>query len=374
MSRIASLAWKEVIQLRRDRVSMAMIVMLPLVQLLLFGFAIDTDVRHIRTIVYDQDHSAASRRFVRHLEATTYSDQVGAVTSYVEVDAALRRGEADAALVIPPRFNEHIRAGAKAPIQVIVNGTDPQIVGSMLSATEGLAASVNQRLEVYRTNARGQRPTIGSVQIEPLIKYNPDRRSAVFIVPGLIGVILTMTMTMFTAMAIARERERGTLEALIVSPARPVEIIVGKILPYVVVGYIQMAMILVVGRWVFDVPIRGSLPLLFALSGAFIVGNLAVGLLFSTVARTQQQAMQMSIFFLLPNILISGFMFPFTAMPTFVQWLAQGLPLTHFVRIVRRILLQEASFPEVQSELHWLLGIVLGLILITLARFKKKLL
>ena len=374
MSRIASLAWKEVIQLRRDRVSMAMIVMLPLVQLLLFGFAIDTDVRHVSTIVYDQDHSAASRRFVRHLEATTYSDAVGAVTSYAEIDAALRRGEADAALVIPPKFNEHIRAGAKAPIQVIVNGTDPQIVGSVLSATEGLAASVNQRLEVYRTNARGQRPTIGSVQIEPLIKYNPDRRSAVFVVPGLIGVILTMTMTMFTAMAIARERERGTLEALIVSPARPVEIIVGKILPYVVVGYIQMAMILVVGHWVFDVPIRGSLPLLFALSGAFIVGNLAVGLLFSTVARTQQQAMQMSIFFLLPNILLSGFMFPFTAMPSFVQWLAQGLPLTHFVRIVRRILLQQASFPEVQGELEWLLGIVLGLILLTLARFKKKLL
>jgi ABC-2 type transport system permease protein len=179
---------------------------------------------------------------------------------------------------------------------------------------------------------------------------------------------------MFTAMAIARERERGTLEALIVSPARPVEIVVGKILPYVVVGYIQMAIILIVGHWVFDVPIRGSLPLLFALSGAFIVGNLAVGLLFSTVARTQQQAMQMSIFFLLPNILLSGFMFPFTAMPSFVQWLAQGLPLTHFVRIVRRILLQQASFPEVQGELHWLLGIVLGLILITLARFKKKLL
>lgn len=374
MSRIASLAWKEVIQLKRDRVSMAMIVMLPLIQLLLFGFAIDTDVRHVRTIVYDQDRSHASRRFVLHLQATTYSDAIGNVASYREVDDAFQRGDADAALVIPPKFSEHIRAGQKAPVQVIVNGTDPQIVGSVLSATEGLAQSVNQRLEVYRTNARGQRPSIGSVQVEPLIKYNPDRRSAVFIVPGLIGVILTMTMTMFTAMAIARERERGTLEALIVSPARPVEIIVGKILPYVVVGYVQMAMILMVGRWVFDVPIRGSLGLLFALAGAFIVGNLAVGLLFSTVARTQQQAMQMSIFFLLPNILLSGFMFPFSAMPSAVQWLAQALPLTHFVRIVRRILLQDASFPDVAGELHWMLGIVAGLILITLARFKKKLL
>ena len=374
MSRIGAIARKELIQLRRDRISLAMIVVLPLIQLLLFGYAIDTDVRHIATTVLDQDHSVASRRFVQSLQATTYAELVGQVRSYRELDTALRSGRADLAVVIPPRFQEELRSGTAATLQVIVNGSDPQTVGSSLSAVEGLAASVNHQVQVVRANARGQRPSAGGVIVEPLIKYNPDRRSAVFIVPGLIGVLLTMTMTMFTAMALARERERGTLEALIVSPARPVEIVLGKILPYVMVGYLQMLMILAAGRWVFDVPIRGSLGLLFALSGPFIVGNLAVGLLFSTVAKTQQQAMQMSFFFLMPNILLSGFMFPFSAMPVPAQWLSQALPLTHFMRIVRRILLQSAGFAEVALELEWLLGIVAVLIVVTSVRFEKKLL
>jgi ABC-2 type transport system permease protein len=267
-----------------------------------------------------------------------------------------------------------VRSGRGSSLQLIVNGTDPQIVGSALSATQGLVQSISARIAVYRMNARGQRSSPQGISVEPLIKYNPDRRTAVFIVPGLIGVILTMTMTMFTAMAIARERERGTLEALIVSPARSYEVVLGKILPYVMVGYFQMAVILAVGRWVFEVPILGSLPLLGLLSGAFILANLTVGLLFSTAARTQQQAMQMSFFFLLPNILLSGFMFPFSAMPVPAQWLAQALPLTHFLRIVRRIVLMGAGYEEVALELYWLLGIFGALVLVTSLRFKKKLL
>jgi ABC-2 type transport system permease protein len=211
------------------------------------------------------------------------------------------------------------------------------------------------------------------IRLEPSTWYNPELRTAVYVVPGLIGVILTMTMVMLTAMAIARERERGTLEQLIVSPVRRIELVLGKILPYTVIGYVQMSLILLAGRLVFDVPLVGSLQLLYALSFLFIAANLALGLFFSTLAKTQQQAMQMSFFFLLPNILLSGFMFPFESMPRPAQLIAQGLPLTHFLRIVRGITLKGASFADVGQELGWLAAIFAALVLLTSLRFNKKL-
>ena len=211
------------------------------------------------------------------------------------------------------------------------------------------------------------------MQMEPSTWYNPDLRTVVFIVPGLVGVILTMTMVMLTSMAIARERERGTLEQLIVSPVRNIELIVGKIVPYIAIGYLQMTLILVAGSWVFDVPINGSLLLLYGLASVFIAANLAIGLFFSTLAKTQQQAMQMSFFFLLPNILLSGFMFPFEAMPVPAQWLSTGLPLTHFLRIVRGITLRGADFADLQMELVWLVGILAALVTLASLRFTKKL-
>ncbi|HEY6079564.1 MAG TPA: ABC transporter permease, partial [Polyangiaceae bacterium] len=211
------------------------------------------------------------------------------------------------------------------------------------------------------------------LQLEPSTWYNPELRTAVFVVPGLIGVILTMTMVMLTAMAIARERERGTLEQLIVSPVRPIELVLGKILPYTVIGYVQMSLILLAGRLVFDVPLVGSLGLLYALAFVFIAANLALGLFFSTLAKTQQQAMQMSFFFLLPNILLSGFMFPFESMPRPAQLIAQALPLTHFLRIVRGVTLKGAHFSDVSGELLWLGGILAALVLLTSLRFNKKL-
>ena len=210
------------------------------------------------------------------------------------------------------------------------------------------------------------------IEIEPSTWYNPDLRTAVYIVPGLIGVILTMTMVMLTAMAIVRERERGTLEQLIVSPVKNVELVVGKILPYVIIGYVQITLILLVGRVVFQVPFVGSAPLLYALAFVFIAANLALGLFFSTLAKTQQQAMQMSFFFLLPNILLSGFMFPFEAMPRPAQWLAQGLPLTHFLRIVRGITLKGSGLADAAPELAWLVAILGALVLLASVRFTKK--
>lgn len=361
IARALVVAWKELRQLRRDRLTLAMMIGLPLVQLVLFGYAINTDVRHIRTVVLDDDRSAASRDVARRLEATGFYDLVGHVTRYAEIERAFQTGEARVALVVPARWSSRAVRGEQAPLQLVVDGSDPQVVSSATSTAASLVAAM-------------AREDAGVVTLETSIRYNPELRSAVYIVPGLVGVILTMTMVMLTAMALARERERGTLEQLIVSPVRPVEIVVGKIAPYVLMGYVQMALILTVGRVIFGVRVAGSVPLLFALSFLFIAANLAVGLFFSTLARTQQQAMQMSFFFLLPNILLSGFMFPFESMPAPARMLATVLPLTHFLRIVRGIVLKGSAFAELSAEVVWLGGILVALLALTSLRFRKKLL
>jgi ABC-2 type transport system permease protein len=376
-SRPLVIAWKELLQLRRDRMTLAMMAVLPIVQLLLFGYAINTDVRHIPTVVYDQDHSAASRELQQSLQVTGFYDLLGEVRSYTEIEAALRSGRARAALVVPPDYSSNLRSGRASRLQLVVDGSDPQTVGSAVNTASGLVAERSSQLMLARLARAGSAPNgsaaLVPIQLEPSTWYNPELRTAIFVVPGLIGVILTMTMVMLTAMAIARERERGTLEQLIVSPVRRVELVLGKILPYTIIGYVQMSLILLAGRLVFDVPLVGSLELLYGLAFVFIAANLALGLFFSTLAKTQQQAMQMSFFFLLPNILLSGFMFPFESMPRPAQLISQGLPLTHFLRIVRGITLKGAGFGDVSQELLWLCGIFAALVLLTSLRFSKKL-
>jgi ABC-2 type transport system permease protein len=367
------IAWKELIQLRRDRMTLAMMVMLPLLQLLLFGYAINTDVRHMRTVVYDQDHSAESRDFARSLEATGFYDIVGHVSSYDEIERAMRRSDARVALVVPPDYSACLVRGTTARLQLVVDGSDPQTVASATNTAASLALARSSELVLGRAQRSGAGVAFEPLSFEPSIWYNPDLRTAVYVVPGLVGVILTMTMVMITSMAVARERERGTLEQLIVSPIKPVEIVIGKIVPFIVMGYVQMSLILLAGRLIFRVPILGSLPLLYALSFVFIAANLAIGLFFSTLAKTQQQAMQMSFFFLLPNILLSGFMFPFEGMPRPAQYLAQALPLTHFLRVVRSIILKGGGFEDVRIELVWLAGILGVLIVVASLRFQKKL-
>jgi ABC-2 type transport system permease protein len=347
-----------------------MMVALPVMQLLLFGYAINTDVRHIPTVVYDQDRSAASRALARDLEATRFYDIIGEVRDYGEASRALRSGRARVAVVVPPDYSAHIHGGRAATVQLVVDGSDPQTVASATNTAASLVAARSASLVAARLGSGG---AVEPLTLETTTWYNPDLRTAVYIVPGLVGVILTLTMVMMTAMAIARERERGTLEQLIVSPVRRVELIIGKIIPFVAMGYVQMTLILFVGRLVFDVPLVGSLALLYALAFGFISGNLALGLFFSTLAQTQQQAMQMSFFFLLPNILLSGFMFPFDGMPVPCQWLSLGLPLTHFLRIVRGIVLKGAGFADVGDELVWLGGIFVVLVTFASLRFRKKL-
>jgi ABC-2 type transport system permease protein len=373
MTRLFALAKKELLQLKRDRMTLAMTFMLPLVQMLLFGWAINTDVRHIPTVVYDQDHSAASRDLSQRMAATGYYDLVGDVDGYEEIGRALRSGRARVALVIPPEFSSDLALGRKSTVQLVVDGSDPQTVGSAMNTAGSLVSARSAQLTVQRLRERGTSVGTAGFTLEPTVWYNPEQRTAVYVVPGLIGVILTMTMVMLTSMAVARERERGTLEQLIVSPARSYEIVFGKIMPYIIIGYVQMTIVLLAGRLVFGVPLAGSLSLLYACALVFVAASLAIGLLFSTLAKTQQQAMQMSFFFFLPNILLSGFMFPFEGMPRAAQWISQGLPLTHFLRIVRRITLQGAGFPDVFEELVWLGSILAVLLVLASLRFKKKL-
>jgi ABC-2 type transport system permease protein len=375
MNRLLAIAWKELIQMRRDRLTMGMMVGIPLIQLLLFGYAINTDVRNIATVVFDQDYSEESRGFVRRMEATGFYEVVGNVESYDQIGLALRSRQAMVALVVPPRFGAEVEAGRTGRLQLIVDGSDPQVVANATETATSLAASRSAVLAVERLERLGLPRSTPSqvIAMEPATWYNPELRTAVFVVPGLVGVILTMTMVMFTAMAIVRERERGTLEQLIVSPIRRLELTVGKIVPYIAVGYLQMTLVLVAGSVGFDVPIAGSIQLLYGLSAFFIGANLALGLFFSTLATTQQQAMQMSFFFLLPNILLSGFMFPWEAMPAPARWLSLALPLTHYLRIIRGVILKGASLFELRYELIWLVGILIALTLLASLRFRKKL-
>ncbi len=370
--RYGVIAWKELRQLRRDRMTLAMMAVLPVMQLLLFGYAINTDVRHIPTVIYDQDHSAMSRDLYRSMEATGFYDILGEVRDYDELERAIRSARAKVAVVIPPRYASDVKAGHSARVQLVVDGSDPQTVASATNTAASLIAARSSELLLGRLAAAGGRTVVEPIALEPNTWYNPDLRTAVYVVPGLIGVILTMTMVMLTSMALVRERERGTLEQLIVSPVKNVELVLGKILPYVIIGYVQITLILLAGRLVFAVPFLGSPALLYGLAFMFIAANLALGLFFSTLAKTQQQAMQMSFFFFLPNILLSGFMFPFEAMPRPAQWLSQVLPLTHFLRIVRGITLKGSGFADTAPELAWLTGLLCALVLVASLRFRKK--
>jgi ABC-2 type transport system permease protein len=370
--RLLAIAWKEFMQVKRDTITVLMMVGLPVAQLLFFGYAINTDVRNIPTVIYDQDGSPESRDLVRRMEATGFYMILGPVRSYDEISRALVSNIARVALVVPTGFGNDLRSGGAAEAQLVVDGSDPQTVASASNTAGAMISGLAMDMMVQRLDAAGL-ATAPPVKLEPTVWYNPELRTAVFVVPGLVGVILTTTMIMLTAIAIARERERGTLEQLIVSPIRPAELVAGKILPYVLVGYVQMSLILALGKVVFDVPVAGSVLLLYALASLFISTCLAIGLFFSTIAQTQQQAMQMTGAYTLPNYMMSGFMFPFEGMPKPAQYVAECLPLTHFLRIVRGITLRGATYDDLSREVLWLSGLLIVTVVVTSMRFRKKL-
>jgi ABC-2 type transport system permease protein len=364
-----SLLWpmlrKEFIQMRRDRLTFVIIIGIPIVQLVLFGYAIRVEVRNLSTVVLDESRSSESRSLIAVMEQTQNFRITGSVQSRDEVRSWIESGRARAAIVIPPDFHRDIERHRTAHAQVIVDAADPLASASAISGA-ALAASVRA---TAIADPHSSRPPPLEVRVRPW--YNPALRSAVYIVPGLIGMLLSLTLLLVTSIAIARERERGTFEQLVVTPISKTNLMLGKLLPFVLVGYIQMTSILILGRILFHVPIRGSIVLLYVLSLGFIVANLGIGLLISTLVNTQLQAMQLSVFFLLPNILLSGFMYPRAAMPTLAQWISYMLPLTYYLTILRGILLKGIGIQNLWHETLILLGFAALLIIISVRRFSK---
>ena len=366
-----SLLWpmlrKEFIQMRRDRLTLAMMVGIPAVQLVLFGFAIRTEVRHLPTVVLDESRSSDSRAFVTVLENTRNFDVVARVGSRRALEGWIRRGDARAGVIIPPGFATDLKRGRTATAQVIVDAADPLAATAALSGASLAAAARSAAI----AGARGRLAAPLEVRLRPW--YNPAMRSAAYIVPGVIGVLLSMTMLIITSLAVVRERERGTLEQLVVTPVGKTSIMLGKVLPFVLVGYVQMTVVLMLGRLLFDVPMRGSLALLYALSGAFIVAMLGVGLLISTVARNQLQGMQIGFFVMLPSLLLSGFMFPREAMPPAARALGLALPLTYYLTILRGVLLKGLGLEYLWRDAAVLAGFAVVLIALSVNRFSKTL-
>ncbi|HYL56901.1 MAG TPA: ABC transporter permease [Gemmatimonadales bacterium] len=367
MSRFWPMFRKEFIQMRRDRLTFAMMVGIPVMQLLVFGYAIQTDVRNLPTVVLDQSRTPESRDVVQAFQNTGNFRMVAWVDGWPALDRALARGDAQAAIVVPYEYPRELARGRTATLQVIVDASDPLASQSAIAAA-GAVAMVRSLTILSRTEG-GATPL--DTRVRP--RYNPGLRSPNYIVPGLVGVILTMTMVIITAMAIVRERERGTLEQLIVTPITKTELMLGKIAPYVGVGLLQMTAVLILGRYVFDVPITGNIVLLYAVSLIFIVASLAFGLFISTLVRTQQQAIQASFGFMLPNILLSGFMFPRQAMPEIAQWLGLFVPLTYFLKVVRGILLKGVGLEALWEEVLILVAFAVVLIVASVRRFRKTL-
>ena len=362
LSRIMAIVKKEVRQLRRDRLTFGMVVGLPVIQMLLFGYAINTDVRHLDTAVANQAGTHLSRQFIAELKQTQVVDITDFVETANDLDALLRRGEISIGVFIPRDFDRRVGQQSRAAVQLLVDGTDPTILG---------VANQLRTMPFGFDSAHRETGAQQLIEVRPF--YNPERRSPVNIIPGLMGVILTMTMILFTAVAIVRERERGNLELLINTPLSSTELMVGKVIPYIVIGLLQLALILGVGRLLFDVPVRGSVLDLYLAASAFVAANLALGLLISTAATTQFQAMQMMVFILLPSILLSGFMFPFDGMPTFAQYVGEVLPNTHFIRLTRGIILRDAVLTEMLADLFYLIGFTVIAMIAAALRFTKRL-
>jgi ABC-2 type transport system permease protein len=358
---------KEFIQLKRDRVSFAMIIMIPVMQLLLFGYAINTTPHNLPTAVLLQEDSDLGRSILKALQNTAYFRFTEEVHSVQELDDLLLSGKVLFGVEIPRGFERAVRRGDHPALLVAADATDPIAASAALSS---LGTVVQTALE--HDLFAGDPPSM-PFEIRAHARYNPAAESRLNIVPGLVGTILTMTMLIFTALSVTREVERGTMENLLSMPIKPVEVMFGKIIPYVMVGFLQATIILGIGVFLFGVPVLGSLALLAVLSTLFITTNLAIGYTFSTLAQNQLQAMQLSIMFFLPSILLSGFMFPFLGMPVWAQYVGEGLPLTHYVRIVRAIMLKGSTLQHLRYDTAALVGLMLLAMTIAVTRFRRTL-
>jgi ABC-2 type transport system permease protein len=369
--RLWAMVVKEFVQMRRDRVTFATMILVPVMQLVLFGYAINTDPKHLPTVVLVRDEGPLTRAVLAALKNTDYFDLRWEVHDAAELDKLVRSGEAQFAVEIPASFERDVRRGDRPSVLVIADATDPVATGTAISAAQGVIDSALRR-ELRGPDAQVEAEP-APFQLTLQRRYNPEGITQLNIVPGLLGVVLTMTMMMYTALAVSREIERGTMENLLSIPIRPVEIMIGKIAPFVLVGFVQMTIILTAAHFLFSVPIMGSVALLIALSTLFAASNLAVGYTFSTIAQNQLQAVQMTFFFFLPNFLLSGYAFPFRGMPGWAQAIGEALPLTHFIRIVRGIMLKGTGFADMHLDVLALFIFMIAAMGLALIRFRKTL-
>ena len=371
IDRFAAMVVKEFIQMRRDRVTFGMMIGVPLLQLVLFGYAINSDPKNLPAAVLQADRGPQGRTLLAAIRNTSYIDFVRELSTEEEAHAALERGEVQFVLSIPEDFSRDLLRGRRPAVLLEADATDPAATSNATNAVKALLATA------FANDFKGPLAWLaaepGPIELRVHARYNPEAVTQFNIVPGLLGVVLTMTLVMITGLAITRERDRGTMENLLSMPTRPIEVLCGKLVPYILVGYVQVALILAAARFLFHVPMIGNVGLLFAVALIFIVANLAMGITFSTLAKNQLQAVQMSFFFFLPSLLLSGFMFPFRGMPRWAQVLGEVFPLTHFVRIVRGVLLKGNGLAEIRHELWPIAAFAAVAIAVGVGRYRRTL-
>ncbi len=371
LARLWAIVVKEFIQMRRDRLTFGMMVGIPLMQLMLFGFAINSDPKHLATAVLVADHGSHGRTLLQAVKTSGYFDFVRQVESAAQGDDLLARGEVQFFITIPPQFSVELIRGERPVLLLEADATDPAATGNAIASLRTVLSNALQH------DMKGALDYLSSgrdpVELRVHPRYNPEGITQYNIVPGLMGVVLTMTMTMITGLAITRERERGTMENLLSMPTRPLEVLIGKIIPYILVGYVQMGLILIAAKLLFHVPMVGSIGLLLVVTMLFIIANLAVGITFSTLARNQLQAVQMTFFFFLPSLLLSGFMFPFRGMPRWAQIIGEVFPLTHFLRVVRGILLKGNGLAEIWQQVWPIAMFAMVAVFVGVKRYRKTL-
>ena len=371
LSRFFAVLWKEFIQMRRDRMTLAMMVAMPIIQLIMFGYAINANPKHLPTAVLDGDKTTYTQAFLTGLKNTDYFYLNYYPKTEKAADALLRAGEVSFIVNIPPNFTRDLIAGHNPQILITGDATDSMSLANAFPAALGMLNTVFDPLLRGNLAHLQQKPL--AMKLIEHAKYNPEQITRYTIVPGLMGVVLTMTLVMITSLAITREIERGTMESLLATPVRPLEVMLGKIIPYIFVGYVQVCIILLFSVYLFGVPMDGSVFALFLYVLPFIAANLAVGLMFSSVARNQLQAVQMAIFFLLPSILLSGFMFPFYGMPKWAQYIGDVLPMTHFMRVVRGIMLKGDTLGEAWVHVWPILIFFVGVIIVSIKEYRQTL-
>ena len=370
-SRWVGIIVKEFIQLRRDRLTFGMVVGIPILQLVLFGYAINSDPKHLPTAVLDADHSPYARSIVQGLRNSGYFRIDHDVSNQAEADALIAKGQVQFVVTVPAQFGRSLVRGDKPVLLIEADATDPSATGNAIAALQGAVRSALAHDLVGPLARLG--PPADAVDVRIHRSYNPEGITAYNIVPGLLGTILTMTMILMTGLAMTRERERGTFENLLATPALPIEVMTGKIVPYILIGLVQVTLLLAAALWLFNVPLAGSVVLLYLAVLLFIAANLALGITFSSMARNQLQAMQMTFFFFLPSMLLSGFMFPFRGMPEWAQWIGNLLPLTHFLRLVRGIMLKGSGPLELLPSVWPILLFLAVAMAVGLAVYRKTL-